>query len=486
MSIFGLFSKRKPKAPLRFHNTLSDELEDFTPLNGAVRMYNCGPTVYGTQHIGNMRAAVFADILRRTLSLWGHRVKQVINITDFGHLSSDADEGDDKMTLGLRNEGLELTLPNMKALAEKYTEEYFHDLDELNVERRLITFPRASDYIQEQISLIRSLEEKGYAYATDLGVYFDVAKFSGYGKLGAINLSGLRGGARVEGTSHKKGPLDFILWKADTRLGWQSPWGLGFPGWHIECTAMIFQLLGKQIDIHTGGIEHIPVHHNNEIAQAEAATGKTFVSYWLHNDHITIEGKKISKSLGNTVYVHNIRDHGFSPIALRYWFLTAHYRSPANFTWTALEGSAQALTRLYRLFFEELPKTGHTSKEFTEAFDAAIGNDLDTPKALALMWDMLKDPNITPHEKRGNMLYADAVFGLGLGGSSNKLADMKSLKVLPQSEIPEDIAELMSAREDARLNKDFETADRIRGELKQLGYEIVDGTSGPTLRKFKA
>ncbi len=484
LSFFGKSATqtRIPKTPLRLHNTLSGEVEVFEPLgSGPVKMYNCGPTVYGTQHIGNMRAAVFADTIRRSLELWGHKVKQVINITDFGHLTSDADEGEDKMTAGLRREGMELTLENMRVLAEKYAKEYFEDIDALGLPLRQISFPRASDYISNQISLIQALEQKGYAYQTSEGVYYDVSRFSDYGKLGNIQLEGLRSGARVA-AGEKRGPYDFILWKSDKSLGWQSPWGLGFPGWHIECTAMIFEILGKQIDIHTGGIEHIPVHHNNEIAQAEGATGKQFAKYWLHNDHITIEGKKISKSLGNTIYVHNVIDRGINPTALRYWFLTAHYRSSANFTWTALEGAAAALTRLNRIFFEELPKKGAPSQAFMDTFAEAFGDDLNTPKAIAAMWEMLGDAKVTPEEKHGNLLFADRLLGLGLAGSARR--PQKSVSITSLSSLPVEVREQIDQRETARKEKNFAEADRLRDSLKAAGYKVEDKPEGPVVRKI--
>ena len=469
---------------LKFHNTFSNTLEEFQPLSGReVKMYNCGPTVYGTQHIGNMRAAVLADTLRRTLFAWGYQVKQVINITDFGHLSGDnegdADTGEDRMTMGLKREGMELTLENMRALATKYMEEYFHDIETLGVARDKIIFPRASDFIAEQISLIMALEQKGYAYPTDQGVYYDVSRFPNYGKLGQINLQGQKLGARVLENAHKRGPFDFILWKSDKKLGWDSPWGLGFPGWHIECTAMIFKLLGKQIDIHTGGIEHIPVHHNNEIAQAEAATGKKFVNYWLHNDHITIEGKKISKSLGNTIFLHNIIDKGVNPRALRYWFLTAHYRSSANFTWDAIEAADTALGRLQRMYLE----FGNTKnaeektdiEDFTNRFFAALANDLDTPKALALVWDTVRDANLSPAQKHAALHVADHLFGLGLADAHA----VKQLEVIPHTELPDVVQQFVLDREAARQSKDFSLADELRVKIFDLGYEVKDTFEGP-------
>ncbi|MDZ4226124.1 MAG: cysteine--tRNA ligase, partial [Patescibacteria group bacterium] len=358
MGFFSFFKKPgEGLPPLKLHNTLLGTLEEFSPLSSSkVKMYNCGPTPYDRQHIGNMVPPVLADVLRRTLEAWGYKVTQVMNITDFGHLTGDnegnPDEGEDKMTRGLAREGLKPTMANMRKLAEKYAGLFFEDVELLGVDTKRVAYPRASDYIPEQIALIKTLVQKGYAYEIADGVYYDTVRFKGYGKLGNINLEGQRTGVRVAEKADKKNPHDFVLWKKSEKMGWPSPWGKGFPGWHIECTAMIFKLLGKQIDIHTGGIEHVPVHHNNEIAQAEAATGKQFVTYWLHNAHITVEGKKISKSLGNTVYLTQIVDRGLNPRALRYWFLTGHYRTPMNFTWEAIEGADQALKRLTRAYLE--------------------------------------------------------------------------------------------------------------------------------------
>lgn len=482
--IFDLFKKqRKSVLPkLLLHNTLSGKLEVFEPLNGVVKMYNCGPTPYDEQHIGNLFPPVVANVLRRTLEASGHKVHQVTNITDFGHLTSDSDTGEDKMTLGLKREGLAMTMANMRTLAEKYAAIFFRDIGMLGIDTGTITFPRASDYIGEQIALIQTLKEKGYAYKTSDGVYFDTAKFAGYGKLGGINIGALKEGARVEANAEKRSPADFALWKLDTKkdlaLGWESPWGKGFPGWHIECTAMIFTLLGKQIDIHTGGIEHIPVHHNNEIAQAEAATGKQFVRYWLHNAHITIEGKKISKSLGNTVYLHNIVDRGLNAKALRYWFLTGHYRTPMNFTWDALEGADTGLKRLSRAFLE-MPKGGVADEVFIKDFYGALANDLDTPKALARMWDLMKDDIVAPADKRASLIEADKVLGLGL----NDERTAAKLAVIEQTDLPEEIQKLMADREAARLGKDFTKADELRTQIESLGFDIQDTPEGQKVTK---
>lgn len=470
---FSLFTPKNTAAlpDLRLYNTLSGSLERFEPLGGTVKMYNCGPTVYDYAHIGNLRSYVFADTIRRALVAWGYPVKQVINITDFGHLSSDADEGEDKMSTALRREGLELTLENMRTLAERYAQAFLADVAALGLDTAHIDFPRASDYVSQQISLIETLEQKGYAYKIDDGVYFDTSRFAGYGKLGGIDTASLRAGARVEVNSQKRSPHDFALWKSDAKLGWESPWGLGFPGWHIECTAMIFTLLGKQIDIHTGGIDHIAIHHNNEIAQAEALSGKQYVRYWMHNDFLTVEGKKISKSLGNTIYLRHLEDRGILPRALRYWFLTGHYRSPMNFTWEALEGAATALRRLSQ-HYQELPEMGDVDHAFMQQFYERIGDDLNTPMALALVWGKLKDIN------KATLRKVDEVLGLGLAE-----AKPVAKPAIKREDLPEGIAELVASREAARARKDFAKADEFRAEIESAGYTLKDTPEGPQISK---
>lgn len=476
------------KKPLYLKNTLSKEKEEFTPLReGEVKMYNCGPTVYDHQHIGNLSAAVFADILRRTLEYNGYSVKQVMNFTDFGHLTSDADEGEDKMAVGLKREGLEPTLENMRSLADTYISSFLEDIKELNVNSTDTQFPRASDYIEPQIVLIQTLVEKDYAYELDDGVYFDTQQFPTYGELGGQSESEQEAGARVEANQDKRDPRDFVLWKKNPDLGWDSPWGKGFPGWHIECSGMIFALLGRQIDIHTGGIEHIGVHHNNEIAQSEAATGKKpFSRFWLHRAHIQVEGRKISKSLGNTVYLRQINDRGFSPLSYRYWLLTSHYSTPANFTWDALEGAHAALKKLHRYFVDELNvDDGSVDSEYQEKFTALINDDLNTPKAVALMWELVKDEDVTPEDKRATLLLFDSVLGLGLNESKDRLAELLKGggQKLSISDAPENIQELVEERERAREQKDFERSDELRQKIKKEGYTIEDTDKGPQLSK---
>lgn len=469
MGFFSFFKKAAPAhPPLQLRNTLSGELERFAPLNGVVRMYNCGPTVYDRQHIGNLRGAVLSNTLRRTLEAFGYKVEHVSNITDVGHLVSDADEGEDKMEAAARKMG-----KHSKEIAQEITELYFADLDALGIDRKRMKFPKATEYIGEQQALVKTLLQKGYAYEISDGVYFDTSKFAGYGKLGGLDVEGQQAGARVEENKEKKNPHDFALWKR-SKAGekreqeWQSPWSTGYPGWHLECTAMIFKLLGKQIDIHIGGEDLARIHHNNEIAQAEAATGKAFVRYWLHHAFITIEGKKVSKSLGNTIYLSQLSDRGLSPRSLRYLYLTAHYRSPQNFTWEAGAAADAALKRLLRAYVEA-PK-GETQQKFLSEFYAALANDLDTPKALALVWEHIKELN------KATLKEVDKVLGLGL-------TDARPQKLAVKAELPEGIQALLDAREAARAHKDFEKADEMRREIESAGYELKDSPSGPELTK---
>lgn len=480
----NLSPKKKPHAPralpaLRVRNTLSGELEDFAPLGRAVKMYNCGPTVYDYVHIGNLRMYVTADTIRRTLMAWDYKVQQVINITDFGHLVSDADEGEDKMTKGLRREKMKVTMANMAKLSEKYAEAFLEDIGQLGLDVERIRFPRASHYIPEQIALIKTLEQKGYAYRLDDGVYYDTSRFPGYGKLGDQHIAGQEAGARLEVNAQKRHPADFVLWKSDPKLGWESPWGLGFPGWHTECVAMIFKLLGKQIDIHTGGIDHIAIHHNNELAQAEAATGKQFVRYWLHGEFITIEDKKVSKSLHNTVSLRNVLDKGIAARALRYWFLTGHYKSPMNFTWDAIEGANTAYTRLARAYLELPPSNLRPDPAFLKDFYAAIADDFNTPQALACVWDLLRNQDIAPAVKRASLQEADRVLGLGLGESG----PVARVTVISVADLPEEVQRLVSARQEARDNKDYKRSDDLRAQIAKKGYDVKDAPDGQKVTK---
>ncbi len=471
---------------ISLYNTMTRSVETFSPLSAQfVKMYHCGPTVYGIQHIGNLSMYVFTDILRRTLEKNDFAIKQVINITDVGHLVSDGDDGEDKMTKGLKREKLKLTLENMRALAEKYTEIFLNDLATLNINTEGTQFPRASDHIPAQIAMITTLEEKSYAYRGNEGVYFDTSRFPDYGKLGNINLEGLREGARVAESSEKRNPTDFLLWKADKKLGWDSPWGKGFPGWHIECSAMIRAILGEQIDIHTGGIEHIPVHHNNEIAQSESAIGKRpFARYWMHRAHLQIESAKIAKSTGNTIYLSDIVERGFHPMAFRYLLLGAHYRQPANFSWDALAAAQTAFLKLRKLV-DELPQGSQVfPAPYHARFMERINDDLDTPGALAVVWDMVNDKDIDPKHLRAGIFSADDVLGLNLATPDETATALyrKELgTVIAASDLPQHMHDLLAKRELARAEKRWDIADQVRSQIEAEGYVIEDTVDGPRL-----
>lgn len=474
----------RPRAPLMFYNTLGGSLQEFRPMPRAreVRMYCCGPTVYGRQHIGNLSMFVFTDVLRRTLEWDGLAVKQAINFTDFGHLSSDADAGEDKMTKGLKREGLALSLENMRALGEKYANLFLEDIRALNVQTDRILFPRASDYIPAQIAMIKTLEEKGYTYRGTRGVYFDTSRFPDYGKLGEIDIAGLLEGARVE-DSEKKNPTDFVLWKSDKKLGWDSPWGRGFPGWHIECSAMIRGVLGAQIDIHTGGIEHIAVHHNNEIAQSECATGKRpLARFWLHRAHLQLEGAKIAKSEGNVIYLADIVERGFHPLALRYLLLTSHYRTSANFTWEALGAAQTAYGKLLALRLSCETPAPAPSPAWIARFRERMHEDLDTPGALAALWEMTKDETLAPGVLLATLLEFDKVLGLGLSepdAAATALAAAHDREYLALESLPQEVQALISERGEARQKKEYTLADSLRFKIEEAGYGLEDGEHGP-------
>ncbi|MCA9363407.1 cysteine--tRNA ligase [Candidatus Kaiserbacteria bacterium] len=480
----NLFSKKTPVTirDIKLYNTESKQIEVFSPFDDKeVKMYSCGPTVYDYAHIGNLRSYVFADIVKRVIIRNGFMVKHTINLTDFGHLSDDGDAGEDKMTKGLKREGLPITLEAMRQLSDRYIKAFKDDMDELHI-LEPEKWARASDYIKKQISLVKTLDEKGLTYETSDGLYFDIAKFPKYGRLGNINLNKLKSGARVEVNNEKRHPADFALWKK-SELGWESSWGKGFPGWHIECSAMAMATLGKQIDIHTGGIDHIPIHHNAEIAQSEAATGKTFVKYWLHNAFITIDNTKVSKSLGNTITMRHLMDRGFTGDDYRYWLLTAHYRSQVNFSWDALKAAKQALFRLKRYVYEEFKqKTATPSKEYLDKFDDCLANDFDTAGAIAVMWDMVNDKNLDNKVKCGTLMSMDEVLDIGL---SDDLTDgVRSLGVISTDELPEEIQKLIDGREAARIARNWEMADALRDKLKLEGYELEDTAHGPKVTKF--
>ena len=478
----NVFKKRRGSAHIQtprifFTNTLSGEKELFISQKPRmVTMYSCGPTVYGPAHIGNLRAYVFSDTLARVLGGVGYSVRRVINITDVGHLVGDGDTGEDKMTVGAAREK---TTP--QAIADRYTNEFIDNLSELNIDTGNLKFPRATDYIKEQIALAKTLEEKGFAYRIKGGLAFDTSRFPGYGKLGNIDLSAQKVGARIEADPEKRHPADFWLWrnaKPKDLQQWDSPWGRGNPGWHIECSAMSRALLGQEIDIHTGGEDLAQIHHNNEMAQSEAASGRTFVHYWIHNAFLTVEGNKISKSLHNDIYLRDIVAKGYSPLSLRYFFLQAHYRTPLSFSWNALAGAAGALDRLWKISRDIADESSRksASSEARGRFLAALRDDLATPQALGILWDSLKSEEYAPEEKWGLLQDADAHLGLSLLHAT-------PTNVLTETDIPEKIRDMLVHREAARASKDFKQADRIRSDIEKSGYHVDDGPNGPVLTK---
>lgn len=489
--IFRLFARRTPRVPLSLYNTLGKEKQVFTslPHQKTVRMYNCGPTVYGTQHIGNLSMFVFTDIVRRTLEYNDMPVKQVINFTDFGHLtgenSGNADEGEDKMMKGLKRDGFAVTMENMRTMAHKYADIFTEDLRKLGIDTSRITFPYASEYIPAQIAMVQTLEEKGYVYRLADGLYFETARFPAYGALGGIN-DGNKEGARVATVEGKRNAADFALWKfaeKDSVLGWDSPWGRGFPGWHIECSAMIRKLLGEQIDIHTGGIEHIPIHHNNEIAQSECCSGKKpFSRFWMHRGHLQLEGGKFAKSEGRVLYLSELIEKGFHPLAFRYLLLGSHYRSSANFTWEAMEAAQTAFLRLRRMVDSIEEKPSKTPEEYRSRWHERINDDLDTPGALAVLWDMIgKAERVQPAELKAGIIEMDRVFGLGLN-APDTLASELCAKIfgtfVPSEQLPERIRTLVEARDNARKAKEWQSADSLRKEVERLGYVMEDSPTG--------
>ena len=458
---------------MKLYDTLSREIEEFKPINPPkVGMYICGPTVYDYAHIGHSRTYINSDILIRVLRWLGFRVKSVMNITDVGHLTSDADEGEDKMEKKAKTEN-----KNILEIAKFYTDDFWQMEQELNIIRPEIVTP-ATQYIEEMIKLIKKLEQKGFTYQTKDGIYFDTSKLKNYGQLARLDIAGLREGWRVE-KREKKNPTDFALWKfspsssvdgsrqARRQLEWSSPWGIGFPGWHIECSTMSMKHLGESLDIHTGGVDHIPVHHTNEIAQSEAATGKQFVKYWFHSGFLMVEGEKMSKSLGNFIRLQDLIDQGYEPMSLRYLFLTSHYRTTVNFTWEALKASQEAYRKLKAIVAgwqgekertilseEKLAKLQGLSLKFREA----VENDLNLPQALAVVWEMAKS-NIPSRDKLELISDWDQILGLDL------------LKI---KKIPEEIIQLIKQREELRKQKKWEEADELRKKIEKKGFKVKD------------
>ncbi len=393
---------------IRLHNTLTGNIEEFHPIQkGEVRMYHCGPTVYDYVHIGNLRSFLLADLLRRSFEYVGMEVKQVMNITDVG-IGGNDDLGEDKIVSGLKREGKEITMDNMKALGDFYTDKFKENISALNIKMPHV-MPKASEHISEMIEMISELEVKGFTYKTSDGIYFDTSKDANYGKLGRL---GKDVESRIE-NSEKKNSRDFALWKFNSNLGFPSPWGQGFPGWHIECSAMSIKYLGKTFDIHTGGMDLVPVHHNNEISQSENACGCEFARYWVHNEFVNVSDGKMAKSADNFITLQTLEEKGFSPLAYRYFLLMAHYRTPVTFTWEALEAAQNAYHKITKQV-AALPEGGQVDEEYKKKFIEKIENDLNTPQALALLWTLMKDKSISPEDKKATAQSFCSIYGLGL------------------------------------------------------------------------
>lgn len=456
---------------MKLYNTLTQAKEIFTPLQEKkVGMYHCGPTVYDYVHIGNLRSFLLADYLRRSFEYLGYEVTQVMNITDVGHLVSDADDGEDKMSKGLRREGKEINLSNMLELAETYNQAFQRNLKELHI----LTpqhLPKASDHIQEDINIIKQLEAKGYTYTTSDAIYFDTQQMPEYGKLGGISLDN-EGQSRIGENTEKKHQADFALWKFDQNQGWDSPWGQGFPGWHIECSGMSMKYLGEHFDIHTGGIDNRDIHHNNEIAQSECATGHSFVNYWLHGEMLTWQGEKLSKSTGGNITLETLKEKGFSPLHYRYLALQTHYRSKMNFSWDILQAAKTSLDRIYQQILELKKYEGGTiDSSFKEQFIQKISDDINLPQALALLHELIKS-DLDKADIYATLIDFDQVLGLDLANYQEN-----------QEELPEAITALAEQRKKAREVHDWAASDRIREEIQAEGYDVQDVQGEQKLRK---
>ncbi|PIW36920.1 MAG: cysteine--tRNA ligase [Candidatus Kerfeldbacteria bacterium CG15_BIG_FIL_POST_REV_8_21_14_020_45_12] len=459
---------------MKLYNSLTRSKEEFTPAKpDYVTLYTCGPTVYDYAHIGNLRTFLFYDILRRALQVNGYDVNHVMNITDVGHLTDDADAGDDKMEKGAAREG-----KTVWQVAQFYEEAFHNDIKRLNI-LPASQRPRATEHIPEQIELVKQLEAKGYTYATSDGIYFDTSKFPDYGKMARLDISGLQEGARVEKSIEKHHPTDFALWKlspTDSKraMEWESPWGTGFPGWHLECSAMAMKYLGKTLDIHTGGVDHMPVHHTNEIAQSEAVTDQPFARWWMHGEFLLINDGRMGKSVGNFITLSNLIDKGFNPLAYRYFALTAHYRSKLNFSWETLDKSQHAYNKLVYLLstWDEPASTGNADS--LEKFHSAINDDLNLPEAMAALWEVVKS-NDTSAVKAITIFEMDKILGLDLMRQSNSLRErlQKAGKKMDK---------LIGKREEARTAKDYTTADELRDKIAKLGFAVDDTEDGPVLK----
>lgn len=455
---------------LKLTNTLTRKKEEFTPIHtGKVGLYACGPTVYGYPSIGNYRTFLFTDLLRRSLEFLGYEVRHVMNITDVGHLTGDSDDGEDKMITAMKREG-----KSAWDIAEYYTKVFLADMDALHM-LRPHQLPKATEHIEEQIAFIQEIEKQGFAYVISDGVYFDTSQLADYGKLSGQALEEKEEGARVAVNPEKRNATDFALWKFSTTdedrlMEWESPWGKGFPGWHIECSAMSEKYLDMPFDIHTGGADLAPVHHTNEIAQCQGAHGHDPVHVWMHGEFLQIDGGKMSKSLGNVYTIQDLQEKSIEPLAYRYFILNAHYRSTLNFTWESVQAAQNALHRL-RVLVRDWDQATQPDEASVEAFRACLEDDINMPKALALMWEVVNS-DMESGIKSATLLQFDRVFGLGL----------KAYIATPL-QITDEVQALLDERKQARDQKNWEMSDQLRDRIAELGFVVEDKPDGQKVRE---
>ena len=458
---------------LYFYNTLTREKNIFKPIDSnEVKIYSCGPTVYKDATIGNMRTSIFQDVLRKVLRYNGYKIKHVMNITDVGHLVSDGDEGEDKMLKSAREEH-----KTPLEIAEHYTQLFFNDLEDLNIERPEIVC-KATEHIKEMLEYVEELVENGYAYETSTAIYFDISKLDKYPVLSNLDLKEQKAGARIDVDSEKRSPYDFALWiKAPENhlMKWDSPWGPSYPGWHIECSAMGRKYLGEQFDIHTGGIDLIPTHHENEIAQSKGACGKIPAKYWMHGEYLLINGGKMSKSLGNTYLVKDIKEKGYNPLVYKLFSYSSHYRNKLNFTWEGIESASKSLERLKNGYQNHLKGTDKVDEEiinkYEEKFHEAINDDLNMPSAMGVVWEVVRNEDKSPSLAK-LLLKFDTVLGLKIDENNSK-----------NEELPEEILELVEQRKVARENKDWNKSDELRDLITEKGYIVKDTKQGQEVSK---
>ena len=457
-----------------FYNTLTKKKQIFIPLNlKEVKIYSCGPTVYKDATIGNMRTNIFQDVLRRVLRYNGYKIKHVMNITDVGHLVSDGDEGEDKMLKSAREEH-----KTPLEIAKHYTKLFFNDLESLNIESPEVVC-KATEHIKEMLEYVKELMKNGYAYETSTAIYFDISKLDKYPILSNLNVEEQKAGARVDVDPEKRNPYDFALWiKAPENhlMKWDSPWGPSYPGWHIECSAMGRKYLGEQFDIHTGGIDLIPTHHENEIAQSKGTCGKIPANYWMHGEYLLINGGKMSKSLGNVYLIKDLEEKGYDPIVYKLFSYSCHYRNKLNFTWEGIEATSKSLERLKKGYKAHLEGTNEvddrTVSEYEERFHKAINDDLNMPSAMSVVWEVVRAEEKSP-KLAELLLKFDTVLGLKIEEETKKQVE----------EIPQEILNLVDQRKIARENKDWIKSDELRELINQKGYDIKDTKQGTEIKK---